>query len=68
MNLTNMIAELRLESGQITDVILHLERLQAQQGKRPRGRPPGSKNKHLALHIQGKTENVLKNQPSRLLG
>ena len=64
MNLTKMIAELRLQSGQIADAILSLERLEG-CGKRRRGRPPGSKNKHRPLQIVGKTEDAFDNPPSR---
>jgi hypothetical protein len=59
MDITKMIADLRLERDQINEAIAVMERLSVGQGKRRgrppawmkdgmvkrRGRPPGSKNK-----------------------
>jgi hypothetical protein len=57
MDITKMLAELRVEREQIEEAIMTLERLAAGRGRRRgrppawmsrikrRGRPPGSKNK-----------------------
>lgn len=58
MDVMGMLADLRQERKQIEEIIIGLERLAANRGKRlgrpptwravvkKRGRPPGSKNRH----------------------
>lgn len=62
MDLTNMVAKLRLQSEQIAEAILSLERLARGRGKR-RGRPPGSKNKHEPSQMLEKAEEVVRVRP-----
>jgi hypothetical protein len=65
MDLMAMLAELRLESGQITEAISSLERLEGVRGKRL-GRPPGSKNEqvtHASQTTSGKPKSQLSCTP-----